>query len=65
MNSSSAEPDELSPEYAKYSVVATRSLRQLLHDPGQRASIEAILAILTFAAYAVSDPVPTCVVLRD
>lgn len=43
-----------SADYARYSVMATSSLRRRLHEPDQRASIETIIAILAFAAYAVS-----------
>lgn len=41
-------------DYATFSVMATASLRRMLQEPGQRASVETIIAILTFAAYAVS-----------
>lgn len=41
-------------DYARFSVMATVSLRRMLQQPGQGASVETIIAILTFAAYAVS-----------
>jgi hypothetical protein len=44
---------ESSIDYARYSLMATRSLRRQLDDPAQRTSLETILAILTFAAFAV------------
>lgn len=41
-------------DYATFSVMATASLRRMLQQPSQRTSVETIIAILTFAAYAVS-----------
>ncbi|KAH0496028.1 hypothetical protein TgHK011_009546 [Trichoderma gracile] len=43
---------ENSIDYARYSLMATRALRRQLDDPAQRASLETIIAILTFAAFA-------------
>ncbi|UKZ81556.1 hypothetical protein TrVFT333_009328 [Trichoderma virens FT-333] len=43
---------ESSIDYAKYSLMATRALRRRLDDPAQRANLETIIAILTFAAFA-------------
>ncbi|OAA55125.1 hypothetical protein ISF_08046 [Cordyceps fumosorosea ARSEF 2679] len=45
-------------EHARYSVMATRSLCHMLSEPSKRVTIETIVAILTFAAYAnlTSDP---------
>ncbi|KAL7947636.1 hypothetical protein V8C42DRAFT_318341 [Trichoderma barbatum] len=43
---------ESSIDYARYSLMATRALRRRLDDPAQRASLETIIAILTFAAFA-------------
>lgn len=40
-------------DYARFSLMATRALRRRLDDPSQRASLETIVAILTFAAFAV------------
>ncbi|TFB00597.1 hypothetical protein CCMA1212_007554 [Trichoderma ghanense] len=39
-------------DYARFSLMATRALRRRLDDPSQRASLETIVAILTFAAFA-------------
>ncbi|EGR46297.1 uncharacterized protein TRIREDRAFT_110323, partial [Trichoderma reesei QM6a] len=47
---------ESSIDYARYSLMATRSLRRQLDDPAQRTSLETILAILTFAAFARAHP---------
>lgn len=44
---------ESSIDYARYSLMATRALRLRLDDPTQRANLETIIAILTFAAFAV------------
>lgn len=49
-DSDGGEPDV---DYARYSVVATRSLRQKLSRPTSRASDEVVVAVLAFAAYAV------------
>lgn len=46
---------ESSIDYARYSLMATRALRRRLDDPTQRANLETIIAILTFAAFAVGD----------
>ncbi|KAL7934760.1 hypothetical protein V8C35DRAFT_301779 [Trichoderma chlorosporum] len=43
---------ESSVDYARYSLMATRALRRQLDNPAQRASLETIIAILTFAAFA-------------
>ncbi|KAL6872179.1 hypothetical protein J3F83DRAFT_638975 [Trichoderma novae-zelandiae] len=43
---------ESSVDYARYSLMATRALRRRLDDPAERASLETIIAILTFAAFA-------------
>ncbi|KAL6787438.1 hypothetical protein V8C43DRAFT_276626 [Trichoderma afarasin] len=43
---------ESSIDYARYSLMATRALRLRLDDPTQRANLETIIAILTFAAFA-------------
>ncbi|KAK4073217.1 transcriptional regulator family: Fungal Specific TF [Trichoderma aggressivum f. europaeum] len=43
---------ESSIDYARYSLMATRALRRRLDDPTQRANLETIIAILTFAAFA-------------
>ena len=40
-------------DYARYSVMATSSLRHMLSDPSKRVTLETVVAILTFAAYAV------------
>ncbi|KAL7917854.1 hypothetical protein ACQKWADRAFT_305755 [Trichoderma austrokoningii] len=52
MKSSGTEHDESSIDYARYSLMATRALRRRLDDPVQRASLETIIAILAFAAFA-------------
>lgn len=44
---------ESSIEYARYSLMATRALRRRIDNPAQRATLETIIAILTFAAFAV------------
>lgn len=46
-------------EYARYSVMATSSLRRMLYEPGHRADVETVIAILTFAAYAVREVLPS------
>ncbi|KAL6872457.1 hypothetical protein HDV57DRAFT_505239 [Trichoderma longibrachiatum] len=43
---------ESSIEYARYSLMATRALRRRIDNPAQRATLETIIAILTFAAFA-------------
>ena len=47
-------------DYARYSVVATRSLRKKLCSPRSRASNEVVIAVLAFAAYGVSRPQYLC-----
>lgn len=44
---------ESSIDYARYSLMATRALRRRIDDSAQRATLETIIAILTFAAFAV------------
>lgn len=53
MKNGGTEDHESSIDYARYSLMATRALRRRLDDPAQRASLETIIAILTFAAFAV------------
>lgn len=54
MNNKPGEDSAIDVDYARYSVMATNSLRHALSEPTKRATIETVVAILTFAAYAVS-----------
>lgn len=54
MNGEAGENSKMDVDYARYSVMATSSLRHALSEPTKRATIETVVAILTFAAYAVS-----------
>ncbi|KAJ6780148.1 hypothetical protein PWT90_01964 [Aphanocladium album] len=58
MNNAEGEDSGSEVDYARYSVMATNSLRHMLSEPSKRVTIETVVAILTFAAYAnlTSDP---------
>lgn len=54
MNNEKGDGSQSQVDYARYSVMATNSLRHTLSEPTKRVTVETVVAILTFAAYAVS-----------